>query len=112
MRAAGKARYDGTTADGSGVQLRLSSDGTEVAAVRIHHRVTRDDGESHATFTDIFGLSLHSNGDFSGHGTYTGSDDGSTNTISRSRVEGTFSLTATGTLSSGTTVHCSTGTVT
>jgi hypothetical protein len=112
----GGAKYVGTTDDGSAVQLRVSSDSKRVAKMRIHYKVTCDNGDTGRTYTDILNPRLHSDGSFNGAGTYKGSGDGSTNKfkvvgqMTARKASGTFTLTAVGTPQGTTgTIRCKTG---
>jgi hypothetical protein len=111
-----RAKYVGTTDDGSAVQLRVSRDSKRVAKMRIHYKVTCDNGDTGSTYTDILNPRLHSDGRFKGAGTYKGSGDGSTNKfkvvgkMTARKASGTFSLTAVGTPQGTTgTIRCKTG---
>jgi hypothetical protein len=111
-----RAKYVGKTDDGSAVQLRVSPDSKRVAKMRIHYKVTCDNGDTGRTYTDILNPRLHSDGSFKGSGTYKGSGDGSTNKfnvvgkLTARKGTGTFSLTAVGTPQGTTgTIRCKTG---
>lgn len=95
----GGARYEGKTAKGEDVRLRLSGDGRRVARLRIHYRLTCDDGRTGRTYTTIMNARLR--GDrhtFSARGSYRGSADDSRNffsvsgRVSKRGASGTFRL--------------------
>jgi hypothetical protein len=115
----GGARYIGTTSQELRVQLRLSGDAKRIARLTINYRVKCDDGRTVKTFTKIVNVRVRSTGSFTGHGSYTGSGDGSENVfdvsgrLSRRVARGVFRLTATGEdAMTGETVKCRTGRLT
>jgi stress response protein SCP2 len=114
----GRAKYVGKTNDGSVLTVKLNGDASRVKRMRIHYTITCDDGRSGQTYTDILGARVRKDHTFAAHGTYTGSGDGSQNAfkvsgaLARNRAHGKFSLTATGTATDGTPLHCKTGKLT
>jgi hypothetical protein len=113
----GGARYAGQTSDAGAVMVRLTGDAKRVKRMRISYTVTCDDGRSGDTYTDILNPRVRSDHTFAASGTYTGSGDGSQNDFKvagklyANKAKGTFSLTATSTVS-GATVRCKTGKLT
>ena len=97
----GKAKYAGTTSDGSAVTVRLSSDAKSVKRMRIHYGLKCSDGRTGDSYTDIVGARVRKDRSFSVSATYTGSKDGSKNKfqvsgkLSASKAHGKFSLTST-----------------
>ena len=97
----GKAKYAGTTSDGSAVTVRLSGDAKAVKRMRIHYGLTCSGGRTGDSYTDIVGARVRKDRTFSVSATYTGSKDGSKNTfhvsgkLSASKAHGKFSLTST-----------------
>src|SRR4051812_21273008 len=114
----GGGKYVGTTSDGSAVTVKLSGDAKQVKRLRIHYRVTCNDGRTGHTYTDILGPRVRKDRTFSTSGTYTGSSDGSKNTfhlsgkLSSSRAHGKFSLTSTSKAAKGKKLTCKTGPLT
>jgi hypothetical protein len=112
----GGARYAGKTAKGGAVKLTLAGSGRMVKRLRIHYRLSCDNGRSGRTYTDILAARVGKNRRFSGVGTYEGARDGSSNEfrvagrLSRRRARGTFSLKAVGKAQDGADrVRCKTG---
>jgi hypothetical protein len=97
----GKAKYVGTTSDGSAVTVRLSGDAKTVKRMRIHYGLKCSGGRTGQSYTDVLGAHVHKDRSFSVSATYTGSKDGSKNTfhvsgkLSASKAHGKFSLTST-----------------
>ena len=79
----GGARYEGKTSDGSDVGLRLSGDSRRVARLRIHYKLSCDDGRSGKTYTVIMNARLRGKRHtFRARGSYRGSADDSRNEFS------------------------------
>lgn len=79
----GGARYEGRTSDGSDMRLRLSGDSRRVARLRIHYKLSCDDGRSGKTYTVIMNARLRGKRHtFRASGSYRGSADRSRNTFS------------------------------
>src|SRR2546423_10213045 len=109
-----RAKYVGTTSDDNAVTIKLNGAANRVKRMRIHYKVTCDDGRSGQTYTDILGPRVRKDHTFSAKGTYTGSGDGSQNSfkvsgrVSAGKASGKFFLKATGKTSDGTALHCKT----
>src|SRR3954470_2733731 len=114
----GKAKYVGTTSDGSAVTVRLSGDAKTVKRMRIHYGLKCSGGRTGQSYTDVLGAHVHKDRSFSVSATYTGSKDGSKNTfhvsgkLSASKAHGKFSLKSSGRASDGSKVSCKTGKLT
>src|SRR2546423_8683597 len=113
-----RAKYVGTTSDDNAVTIKLNGAANRVKRMRIHYKVTCDDGRSGQTYTNILGPRVRKDHSFKASGTYTGSGDGSQNTfqvsgtLSAGKAHGKFFLKSTGTATDGTPVSCKTGKLT
>lgn len=111
----GGATYAGKTSDGHAVTLRLNSTAKRIKRMRINYAVRCDNGAHGSTYTDLLNVKLRKDHSFWSAGSYTGSTDGSQNSfvasgvVYKKRAHGKFSLTATGTDSSGVPVTCKSG---
>jgi len=114
--AASSARYLAKKDGKVTVALRVS--GRSVTHMTISYRVTCSNGGSAMRSTQLSNLRLNHSGHFSFKGSYTGSQDGSTNhvtmrgEVTKKQADGTFKLSAVGSdPSSGDTVRCHSATV-
>ena len=116
--AQGAVRYVGKKHGKVVVSLRVAPASAMVTRMTIRYRVTCDNGGSATRSTQLTNLRINHSGHVAFHGSYKGTQDGSTNhvtlrgTVTRKRAVGTFKLKAVGVdAASGGRVRCHSATV-